>query len=117
MKLGQWPDLPRMNETIKDAGFVPGGTVELVVTGTLLKQENGLVIALDGMNSPVSLPVHSEPKGSVKSADLEQRVGEMVELEGRWQPVPADQSVIGELSVTAIRSALERQDGQGSQRG
>lgn len=114
MKPGFWPDLPKMQQTMKDAGYKPiEDRVELTVTGKVVKQGDGLAIEVDGLKTPVSLRITAAQDDPDAAAHLERHVGETVELEGGWQPAPVEQKVAGMLAVTAIYGADDRKPGGG----
>lgn len=105
MKPGFWPDLPRMLQTVRDAGYKPiEDRVDLRVTGKLVKQPggSGLALELDAMQTPVVLPLASGPGGPDRLPELLPKAGETVELEGRWLAPPAGQTGFGSLGVTSI---------------
>ena len=103
LKPGQWPDLPRMLATIKEAGFtaVPE-QVELVVSGKVAREGDRLVLVLDKLKTPVSLPLTAAQENPETAAHLERHLGESVDLEGSWKPAPAGQTGPGQLAVTLI---------------
>lgn len=104
MKSGEWPDLAKMQESIRLAGFESvKEQVELVVTGTLEKDGDEFVLALDGMKTSVRLPVRVATTG--KAPDLVASVGKPVQLEGRWKQSESSAPGDGVLSVTALRSS------------
>lgn len=120
MKPGFWPDLEKMTETIHKAGYKPiEGQVELIVTGTVVKQADGsgaqLAIELDQMQAPATLTVVAA-KGDPDTAEhLNRHLGEHVEVEGLWQPRPlpsgapgAPDGDKGGLAVTAIYGAEDK---------
>lgn len=106
MKRGFWPDFARMQETIKDAGYRPGDAgVSLRVTGKVVKLGDGLALDVDGMKTPVTLPLvasKEEPETVVHLG--ERHLGHTVEVEGVWQ-APANSSGAGFLAVTAVPRA------------
>lgn len=109
MKPGFWPDFPRMQQTIKDAGFTPiPESVELTVTGTVVRQGDRLAVELDKMRAAITLPAVAAKDDPDTVAHLERHVGETVELGGFWQPAPAGQAGPGRLAVTAIYGAEDR---------
>ena len=98
MKPGFWPDLAKMQDTIKRAGYTPiPEKIDLRATGKLVKQEDHLMLELDGMKSPLILPL------AAGSSQLTERLGQTVELEGRWQPPPSGDAGPGTLTVAAVR--------------
>jgi hypothetical protein len=114
MKPGYWPDIPRMQSTIKEAGYtpIPEG-VDLVVTGKVVQGPNGRVLELDRMRSPLTIQIVASKENAETAAHLERHVGDTVELEGRWQPPPLPgqaaghppQASGGALAVTMIIGA------------
>jgi hypothetical protein len=106
MKPGSWPDLPRMLQTIKDAGYKPiEDGVELRVTGKVVKQGNQLAIELDGMKTPVTLPMVAAKDDAETAAHLrDKHLGETVDVEGDWKR-GEDPKLPGSLAVTAIYDA------------
>jgi hypothetical protein len=113
MKPGYWPDLPRMQQTIKDAGYKPiEDGVDLRVTGKVVKQAGApgaaLAVQLDGMKTPTTLPVVAAKDDPDTAAHLNRHLGHTVELEGQWQPAPEGQAGPGSLAVTAIYGAEDR---------
>lgn len=112
MKPGTWPDVARMQRTIREAGYRPmDGVVEMRVTGRLILRSGSLALELDGMQAPTSLAVVGAGEGSGATAQLELLLGQTVELEGRWQPPPPGHSEDGTLRVSAVHPpapAVER---------
>jgi len=102
LKPGAWVDPARMLQVIRDAGFTPvPEEVRLVVTGTLSKQGDGFVLALDRMQSPLVLScVAGSVPGAPDSAALAALAGRRVETEGSWAAVGT-----GRLELTAINAA------------
>jgi hypothetical protein len=112
MKPGFWPDLPKMQETIKDAGYQPiPDRMELVVTGRVVKQANRLTLEVDQLNAPATLLIVPAKEHPGPAAQLERHVGERVELEGLWQRA-ADVRTPASLAVTAIRGAEDKTSGK-----
>ena len=108
MKAGYWPDLPKMAQTIKDAGYKPiEDRVELIVTGKVVKQGDGLVLELDRMQSPTTLSIVAAKEDPDTAAHLERHMGETVELEGLWEPSPNPKAP-GALAVVAIYGAEDK---------
>lgn len=103
MKPGYWPDLPKMQQTIKDAGYKPvEDGIELRVSGKVGKEGDQLTLELDGMKSPVILRVIPAKDHPEVAALMEQKyVGQLVEVEGRWQP-SADGKGQGSLGVATL---------------
>ena len=108
MKPGYWPDLPKMAQTIRDAGYKPiPDRVELLVTGKVVKQGDGLVLELDRMQSPTALSIVAAKEDPDTAAHLGRHVGETVELEGFWEPA-SDAKTPGALAVSAIYGAEDK---------
>lgn len=108
MKPGAWTDLPKMHQTIRDAGYQPiVDRTELVVTGKVVRQGDGLAIALDGVKTPVTLVVAPAKDDPDTAAHLQRHVGDTVEVEGLWQATAAG-SGPGALAVTAIYGAEDK---------
>lgn len=106
MKPGAWPEIPRMQKTIQEAGYTPiPEAVDLVVTGQVVRRDGGLAIQLDKMPSPVALRVVAAKEDPETAAHLERHLGDRVALEGRWQPPAAGPTEAGALAVTAIHGA------------
>ena len=100
MKPGFWPDLPQMFTTIKRAGYTPEpDKTGLRVTGTLTRRGDGWVLDLDGMKSPLALPVIA---GMVTAAQLESSSGKSVQVTGSWQAPAAGESSPGTLRAAEI---------------
>jgi hypothetical protein len=100
MKAGLWPDLPKMQRTIKEAGFEPkNADVELVVTGVLRREGERIVVDLAGMKSPQWVTL--DPQGV--NSDVMVQLNRPVELKGRWKPVEGDPAGGGTLSVLAVQ--------------
>ena len=103
MKPGAWPDLPKMLQTIRDAGYKPGDAgVELRVTGKVVKQGDGLALELDGMTAPVTLPLVPAKEDTNPGAQLaDKHVDQAVQVTGRWVP-PSDGKGPGSLALASI---------------
>ena len=100
MKPGYWPDLPQMFTTIKRAGYTPEpDKTELRVTGTLAKRGDGWVLELEGMKTPLAVPV---VVGAVTTAQLESSAGKSVQVTGSWQAPSAGDSGPGTLRAAEI---------------
>jgi hypothetical protein len=101
MKPGYWPDVPKMLQTVNDAGYknVEDG-VEVTVSGKVLKQRDQLSLELQGMKSPRMLRLVAQDDSEILR-HLDHHVGESVTLEGRWK-LPGQGKAEGELAVTAI---------------
>jgi hypothetical protein len=108
MKPGYWPDIAKMQQTIKEAGYTPiPEKTELLVTGRVVRRGEPLAIVLDQMRTPTTLlvaPVLEDPE---TAAHLERHHGETAKVEGIWQPPPPGQPGPGALAVTAIHSAAD----------
>ena len=103
MKPGAWPDLPKMLQTVKDAGYKPvENGVQLQVTGTVVKQGDALALELGGMTAPVTLPLVPAKEDPNPAAQLaEKYVGQALQVTGRWIP-PADGKGPGSLAPTSV---------------
>ena len=109
MKPGYWPDLPKMEQTIKDAGYKPiEDGVQLRVSGRVVKQGDRLTVELDAMRVPAALLVVAAKDDPDTAAHLERHVGNTVELEGQWQPTPEGKTGPGSLAVTTIYGAEDK---------
>lgn len=98
MKPGLWPDLPRMQRTIREAGFEPkSAEVDLVVTGTLRRDGEKLLVDLAGMKAPQSMVLDAADAG----AGIDAQLNRMVELTGHWKPT---ESGTGTLSVVSVQA-------------
>jgi hypothetical protein len=109
MKPGYWPDLSRMQQAIKEAGFTSmPENIDLVVTGRVLRTGGQLAVQLDRMQTPTRLLIAAAKEDPETATHLERHVGQTVRLEGRWQPTPAEDAIRGSLAVTAIYEAADR---------
>jgi cation transport ATPase len=100
MKPGLWPDLPRMQRTIREAGFeAKNAEVDLVVTGTLRKDGEKLVVDLAGMKTAQAVAIDPGAAGTEVAAQL----NHLVELKGRWKPVEGSASGEGMLSIISVQ--------------
>lgn len=105
LKPGVFPDLTRMHQTIKDAGYQPiVDRTELRVTGKVVKQGDGLAIELDKMATPRTLLVTAAKDDPETAAHLARHLGETVEVDGTWL-LSADGKGPGSLAITAIYGA------------
>jgi hypothetical protein len=112
MKPGFWPDLRKIQETIKEAGYQPmPDRMDLVVTGKVVKQGPRLMLEVDRLKSPTTLLIVPAKEDPDTAVHLERHVGETVELEGLWQP-PAEGATTASLAVTAIYGAEDRRPGE-----
>ena len=104
MKAGFWPDLPKMQKTIKDAGFKPNDDgVELHVSGKLVKAGEKLTLELDGMKSPVTFTLVAAKDHEDTFSHLEEKhLATVVEVTGQWQAPGEGESGPGTLAVTGI---------------
>ena len=102
LKPGAWVDPARMLQVIRDAGFTPvPEEVRLVVTGTLSKKDDGFVLTLDGMKSPLDLIcITGAGPGAPDAEAAAALVGRRAEAAGRWVAEGG-----GRLELTAIRAA------------
>jgi hypothetical protein len=103
MKPGAWPDFAKMQQTIKDAGFkaIENG-VELRVSGRVVKQGEQLVLEVDKMTTPVTLQLKAAKDDPDTLDHLNHHIGELVELDGNWQPPEEGKAGPGSLAVIAI---------------
>jgi hypothetical protein len=110
MKPGSWPDISKMQQTIRDAGYAAIlDRTELLVTGKVVKQGDRLLLELDKMQQPATLRMVAAKDDPDTAAHLERHVGETVELEGLWQ-APAEAGSPGSLAVTAIYGAEDKRE-------
>jgi hypothetical protein len=108
MKSGSWPDIPKMQQTIKEAGYQAiTDRTDLVVTGKVVKQGERLALEVDKVKSPVTLQIVAAKDDPDTAAHLERHVGQTVELEGAWQAA-TDAGGAGSLAVTAIYGAEDK---------
>jgi hypothetical protein len=109
MKPGFWPDLPKMQQTIKDAGYKPiEDGVELRVTGKVVKQGEALAIEVEGLKTPITIPLVAATDDTGTVAHLrEKHVGQTVDVEGTWKPAE-DPKLPGTLAVDAIYDAGDK---------
>jgi hypothetical protein len=99
LKPGAWVDPAKMTENIRRAGYTPILTdVRLTVTGKLEKHGEALVLALEGMKTPVELTVAPHSTSPQAGPDLARSVGAVVQLEGYWTAAEPRQ-----LAVTAVK--------------
>jgi hypothetical protein len=101
MKPGHWPDIAKMEQTIRDSGYTPfDDGVELIVTGVVARKDGRLVLELDRMRTARTLEVAAAKDDPDTAAHLERHVGDLVEVEGEWLPEGE-----GRIAVTAIYGA------------
>jgi hypothetical protein len=109
MKPGFWPDLKKMQDTVKESGFTPmPENVGLVVSGKVVRRAEGFALELDRMKSALVLPLTGTKDDPDTVAHLERHLGQTVGLEGLWQPPPKDETGPGSLAVTAVAEAREK---------
>lgn len=113
MKPGYWPDLPKMLQTIKDAGYQPIlDRTELRVSGRVVKQGDRLALELDKMQSPRTILLTAAKDDQDTVLHLERHLGQPVEVEGAWTVgEEGKEGTLGTLGVTAIHSATGRPGG------
>lgn len=100
MKPGLWPDLPRMQRTIREAGFeAKNSEVDLVVTGILRRDGEKLVVDLAGMKTAQVMAI--DPGDA--SVEVSALLNQLVELKGRWKPADGGVSGGGTLVVVAVQ--------------
>ena len=105
MKSGVWPDLKKMQQTIKEAGYTPvGEEIRLRVSGKVVKEADAVLIEVDGMSSPIKLRLTAAKEEAEALAHLERHAGETVEIEGKWQAAE-DPKDPGSLAVTRTLKA------------
>lgn len=105
MKPGAWPDFAKMQQTVKDAGFKPiENGVELRVSGKVVKQGDQLTLEVDNLTTPLTLHLTAAKDDPDTLDHLNRHVGEVVELDGSWQPPEEGKTGPGSLAVTAIPS-------------
>jgi hypothetical protein len=98
LKPGAWVEPSEMMQAIRDAGFtaVPEN-VRLTVTGTLRSRDGRFLLALDRMNTPLTLACVRGQQGGPPDPALIEKLGRVVELRGRWVAEPP-----GALEVETI---------------
>ena len=109
MKSGMWPDLPKMLQTIKRAGYPPVlKDVRLTLSGVIRKRGKGLVIQLDRLKQPLTLTL-VPASGAVDIIEhLKQKhLDQTVTIEGLWQGPGKDDKGPGSLAPTFIVAAPE----------
>lgn len=101
MKPGLWPDLAVMKRTIREAGFeAKHSEVELVVTGTLRRDGEKLLVDLAGMKSPQSMVVDpAEVSGGIDS-----QLNQVIELKGHWKPTEGAAAGVGTLALVSVQA-------------
>ncbi len=107
MKPGFWPDVPKMLQTIKSAGYPPvPDDVRLTVSGTVRKRDDRLVIEVDKLKQPVTLTLASAQASADTVAHLEAKhLDQAVTLEGFWRPPAKDEKGPGSLEPTFVLEA------------
>lgn len=100
MKAGSWPDLPKMEDTIRRAGYTPvPEAIALTVTGKLVREGDAFRLEVDGMKSSIALRID---RGTVELERLTAQVGKAVRIEGTWRPpVPGD-PMAGTVTVRSL---------------
>lgn len=111
MKPGLWPDLAKMQQTIKDAGFKPiENGIEMRVAGKVVKTGDTLTLELDGMKSPVTLVLTAAKDDPDPLMHVEEKhLGSTVDVIGQWLPPAEGQSGPGSLAVTSIYKGEKKQ--------
>ena len=100
---GAWVDVSTMLQTIKKAGYPPvPEDVRLTVSGTIRKRDDGYVIELDKIKKPVTLALILDKDNTRTAPAIEEQVGKVATLEGRWQPAIKGQASIGSLHVAVV---------------
>jgi hypothetical protein len=99
MQPGAWVDPARMFQLARKSNLkaLPHA-VRLAVTGKLEQRGDRRVLVLDQMKSPMELTLVPQTSAPEKAAQLEDAVGERLEVEGCWS---LDTS--NTLAVTALR--------------
>ncbi|MCC2667677.1 MAG: hypothetical protein K0Q72_148 [Armatimonadetes bacterium] len=106
LKPGEWPDVAKMQEAIRMAGFeAVKEQIELVVTGTVERDGVNYVLAIDAMKTPMRLPLQASLTAK-KLPDLVGSVGHTVQLQGLWKPSSSPSAAPGEgmLTVTELQA-------------
>jgi hypothetical protein len=104
MKPGFWPDIAKMQQTIKQSGYQPiEGGVELRASGKVVKQGERLILELSGMKAPAVLTVVPSKENPDTAAHLERHLTQAVDVEGQWQA--GQDKNAGTLAVTAVHKA------------
>ena len=103
MKPGFWPDLPKMLETIDDAGYKPGDSgITLRLTGRVIQTGESLSLELDRMKTAVVLRLSPSQEAPETLHHLrEKHLGQVVEVEGRWEPAK-EKNMPGTLLVASV---------------
>ena len=85
-KPGTWPDVPRMLQVIKAAGYTPvPEDVRLMVSGTLHKKDDGWVLEVDNLKQPITLILVVDKNDSQTTNAMQQQADKPVVVEGFWQ--------------------------------
>lgn len=99
LKEGVWPDLARMQNTIREAGYAPDPErIGLRVSGKVVADGNGLALDLDRMKKPVRLPLATWKPAPGALDDLQTQLGRVVTVYGYWRPGKEEQDP-GTLAV------------------
>lgn len=94
-----------MQQAIKDSGYKPADSgVTLRVTGRVVEQRGAWALELTGMKHPITLSLTPPGEGAGTGARIGERVGRVVEVEGRWHPT-AGSGGPGSLAVGSINPA------------
>ncbi|MBV9868688.1 MAG: hypothetical protein JO316_25305 [Abitibacteriaceae bacterium] len=85
-KPGVWPDVPRMLQVIKAAGYTPvPKDVRLTVSGTLHKKDDGWILEVDNLKQPMTLILIVDKNDSQTTNAIQQQEDKPVVVEGFWQ--------------------------------
>jgi hypothetical protein len=79
--------------------------VQLRVSGKVVKQGDQLVLEVDKLSTPVTLQLIAAKDDPDILDHLNRHVGQVVELDGNWQPAGEGKTGPGSLAVTAIPGA------------
>ena len=103
MKPGYWPDLLRMEDTIRRAGYTPvPEAIVLTVTGKLVRAGDGFRLELDGMKSPTVLRIE---RGTLDPEKLTAQSGKVARVEGTWRAPAAGEPAAGVITLRPPRSS------------
>jgi len=107
MKPGSWPDVPKMLQTIKRAGYPPVlADVRLTVSGVVRSRGEGLVIEVDNLKQALALTLVPAKNGAETFAHLKlKHLDQNVTLEGLWQPPAKDDKGPSSLAPTFVVAA------------